>query len=92
VPTLSPALLLAIVFVLIGAQITRIVAPDRGSYLWALLLAAGGVVAGEAIALGMHSSGLSLGSLHPLPEAVGVLLFESVGALLVRPKGGSGPA
>jgi hypothetical protein len=90
--SLSPGLILGLLFTLIGAQLTRIVLPGRGAYGWTLLLAAAGVVAGELVAASVHVGGPSLGPLHPIPDAVAIALFEAVGAVLVSPRRGSGRA
>jgi hypothetical protein len=82
----SPALLLAAAFILIGAQVTRVAAPERGSYLWVLVLATGGAIAGEVAAVSLRIGGPALGSLHPIAEALGIVVFEIVGSLLVRPR------
>ncbi|MGI8847906.1 MAG: hypothetical protein ACR2GX_06550 [Candidatus Dormibacteria bacterium] len=89
--TLSPALVLAVIFVLLGAQVTRLVLPGRGKYFWTVLLAAGGVMVGETVAVALHTGGPAIGPLHPLAEGLGVALFEGLGALLVRPPRHEGP-
>jgi hypothetical protein len=78
----SPGLVLAVLFVLIGATVSGLVTPRRGSYLLTLLLAAAGVVAGELVAIGTKFGGPELGVLHPVADAVGVVLFEVTGAVL----------
>jgi hypothetical protein len=78
----SPELLLAILFVLIGATVSGIVRPRRGSFLLTLVLATAGVLAGELVAIGTHVGGPELGVLHPVADAVGVVLFEVAGAVL----------
>jgi hypothetical protein len=78
----SPGLLLAILFVLIGATVSGLVMPRRGAFLLTLLLAAGGVVAGELVAIATRAGGPQLGVLHPVADAVGVVLFEVTGAVL----------
>ena len=79
---MSPELLLAILFVLIGATVSGIVRPRRGSFLLTLVLAAAGVLAGELVAIATHIGGPELGVLHPVADAVGVVLFEVAGAVL----------
>jgi hypothetical protein len=78
----SPGLLLAILFVLIGATVSGMVMPRRGTYLLTLLLAAAGLVAGELVAIATRVGGPQLGVLHPVADAVGVVLFEVTGAVL----------
>ncbi len=80
--SLSPGLVLAVLFVLIGAQASRLAMPRRGSYLLALVLAASGLVAGELVAIATRIGGPQLGALHPVADAVGVALFEVTGAVL----------
>ncbi|HEY6468521.1 MAG TPA: hypothetical protein VI434_02015 [Candidatus Dormibacteraeota bacterium] len=79
---MSPGLVLAILFVLIGATVSGLVRPRRGSFLLTLLLAAAGVLAGELVAIATHIGGPELGVLHPVADAVGVVLFEVAGAVL----------
>jgi Co/Zn/Cd efflux system component len=79
---MNPAIVVAALFVLIGAQATRLLAPRRLGYLWALLLAAAGLVSAEGVAAALHTGGPQLGVLHPAADALGVLGFELAGALL----------
>jgi hypothetical protein len=67
---------------LIGAQATRVIAPQRLGYIWVLLLAAAGLVCGEGVAQALRSGGPQLGLLHPAADVAGVAGFEVVGALL----------
>jgi hypothetical protein len=78
----SPGLVLAILFVLIGATVSGLVMPRRGAFLLTLVLAATGVVAGELVAIATRVGGPQLGVLHPIADAVGVVLFEVTGAVL----------
>jgi hypothetical protein len=78
----SPGLGLAILFVLIGTTLYALVVPRRGSILLALVLAAGGVIAGELVAIATRIGGPELGALHPVADAVGVVIFEVTGAVL----------
>jgi hypothetical protein len=78
----SPGLGLAILFVLIGTTLSALVMPRRGSVLLAFVLAAAGVVAGELVAIAAHIGGPQLGALHPVADAVGIVLFEVAGAVL----------
>jgi hypothetical protein len=77
---MSPGIVLAVLFVLMGAQVTRLLAPGRGSYPWTLVLASGGVVAGEVLAAMAGWGGPQLGPLHPLPDAGVIALLELLGA------------
>lgn len=79
---MSPGLVLAILFVLIGATVSGLVMPRRGAFLLTLVLAAAGVVAGELVAIATRAGGPQLGVLHPIADAVGVVLFEVTGAVL----------
>jgi len=78
----SPGLGLAILFVLIGTTVSALVMPGRASLLLALLLAGAGVVAGELVAIATRVGGPQLGALHPVADAIGVVLFEVTGAVL----------
>jgi len=78
----SPGLGLAVLFVLIGAQVTRVAAPRRGAYLVLLLLSAAGVASGEAWAAETRLGGPALGALHPLPDVIAIAGFEVIGAVL----------
>ena len=78
----SPGLVLAILFVLIGATVSGIVRPRRGSFLLTLVLAAAGVSPGSSWRSRRRSAVLSSGVLHPVADAVGVVLFEVTGAVL----------
>jgi len=78
----SPGLVLAILFVLIGATVSGLVMPRRGAFVLTLVLAAVGVVAGELVAIATRIGGPQLGVLHPVADAVGVVLFEITGAVL----------
>ena len=79
---MSPGLLLAILFVLIGTTVSALVMPRRGLLVLTLLLAAAGLVAGELVAIATKLGGPQLGALHPVADAVGVVLFEVTGAVL----------
>lgn len=80
---MSPGVLLAVLIVLIGAQVTRLLAPGRGSYPFVLLLACGGTVAGEILAAVSGLGGPAIGPLHPLTDAVLIGAFEVTGAQVV---------
>jgi hypothetical protein len=73
---------LAVLFVLIGAQLTRLAAPRRLGYPWVLLLSAAGLLVGELFALVTKAGGPQVGVLHPVAELVGILAFELLGAML----------
>lgn len=81
----SPGIVAALVFVLLAAQVTRIVTNGRAPYLVALLLAAAGLIAGELLALGIRFDGPSFGVLHPLPDALATAIVETVGLTIVAP-------
>jgi Co/Zn/Cd efflux system component len=83
---MKPAFLIGLLFVLIGAQATRVVAPRRLGYVWVLLLAAAGLVLGELIARALHTGGPRLGELHPVADFAGIGVLELAGALLTAPR------
>ena len=78
----SPGTVLLLVLALIGAQITRVLAPHRSPYVVTLVLAIAGVVGGEAVAYAIHAGGPGLGVLHPVADLVGVAAAEAAGVLL----------
>jgi len=78
----SPALGLALLFVLIGAQVTRLVAPRPVSYVTVLTLAAAGVLGAELLVQAVHAGGPSLGVLHPVADLVGIAISEASALLL----------
>lgn len=80
---ISPALVPLLLIVLIGAQATRLLAPERGSWVWAVVLAAGGVAAAEVAAASTGLGGPGMGTVHPLADTLGIVLFEVLGATLV---------
>ena len=82
---MSPGLLLGVLFALIGAQVTRVIAPHRLGYPVVLALAAAGVVAGELVALALHGGGPVLGPLHPVADVLGIAVLEVVGLTLRVP-------
>ena len=77
---------MAVLLVLMAAQVTRLLVPGRGPYLWALLLAAAGVVAGEILAGSGHFASPAVGVIHPVPDATATALLEAGGALLLSPR------
>ncbi|TMC49693.1 MAG: hypothetical protein E6J14_05580 [Chloroflexi bacterium] len=82
----SPGLVMAVLLVLLAAQLTRLVVPGRGPYLWTLLLAAAGVAAGEILAGSGHFASPVVGVIHPVPDAAATALLEAGGALLLSPR------
>ena len=81
----SPGILLAVLIVAIGAQLTRLLVPRRGNYLIALACAALGLLAAELAALSGHG-GPALGTVHPAADVVGIVLLEAVGLVLAAPR------
>jgi hypothetical protein len=81
----SPGIVLAVLIVAIGAQVTRLVVPGRGNYVIAVACAAVGLLGAELLALGGHG-GPSLGTVHPVADAVGVGVAEIVGLVLAAPR------
>ena len=79
---MSPALALAALFVLIGAQLTRVIAPHRGSYPLLLALAVIGLIAAELVAIAAHIGGPALGVLHPVVDIIGIGVAECAGLVL----------
>ena len=79
---MSPALALALLFVLVGAQATRVLAPRRGSYPWLLTLSLAGLLGAELVCIGLHIGGPTLGVLHPLADAAGIAVAEVAGLAL----------
>ncbi len=79
---MSPALGLALLFMLIGAQAAHVFAPRRLRYTWLLLLAAAGVLGAELAAVALHTGGPALGVLHPVADAAGVAVCELAGTTL----------
>ena len=79
---LSPGLILAVLLVLLTAQVVRLVLPGRGPYLWTVVLSAAGLVAGEVIAASGHLSSPALGVLHPLADLVVIAALQAAGAVI----------
>ena len=76
---MTPSLWLALLFVLIGAQVARLVtARVRVHYVVLLLAACAGFVLGELAAHALHAGGPSVGALHPAADAVGMGVCELV--------------
>jgi hypothetical protein len=78
----SPGFGLAVLVVLIGAQVTRILSPRRLPYLVVLALAAVGLFGAEILVDSWHAGGPTLGALHPVADILGIAVCES-GALLL---------
>jgi hypothetical protein len=81
----SPGLILAVLLVLVVAQVTRLVAPKRGNYLASLGLAAAGLVGGELIAATGHLAGPSIGPVHPLLDVALMAVLEAAGSFVLGP-------
>jgi hypothetical protein len=81
----SPGIVLAVLIVAIGAQLTRVLAPRRGNYALALICAAAGLLGAELLALGGHG-GPTVGAVHPVADAGGIALLEVVGLILAAPR------
>ena len=77
----SPGIVLAVLLVAIGAQATRVALPRRGGYVIAVVCAAAGLLAGEVVALSGHG-GPTLGTIHPVADALGIALAEACGVAL----------
>ncbi|HEY8675638.1 MAG TPA: hypothetical protein VIO13_06680 [Candidatus Dormibacteraeota bacterium] len=82
---MSPGIVLAVLIVAIGAQLTRLLVPGRGNYLVATVCAAVGLLGAELVALSGHG-GPSLGTVHPAADAVGIVVAEAIGLMLVAPR------
>jgi hypothetical protein len=81
----SPGIVLAVLVVAIGAQLTRLLVPRRGNYLVATVCAVVGLLGAELVALSGHG-GPSLGTIHPAADVVGIVLAEAVGLALAAPR------
>ena len=82
---MSPGIVLALLFVAIGAQLTRLLVPHRGNYLLALVCSAVGLLAAELVALEGHG-GPTLGAVHPRADIIGIGLVEAAGLVLAAPR------
>ena len=82
---MSPGIVLAVLIVGIGAQLTRLLAPGRGNYPLAVVCAAIGLLVAELVALSGHG-GPALGVVHPAADAVGIALAEVGGVILAAPR------
>jgi hypothetical protein len=80
----SPGIALAVLITAIGAQLTRLLVPGRGSYLVALGCSALGLLGAEMVALTGHG-GPALGTVHPVADVVGIALAEVAGMALAAP-------
>jgi hypothetical protein len=81
----SPGILLAALIAAIGAQLTRLLVPNRGNYIIAAVCAVAGLLAAELIALTGHG-GPSLGSVHPVADVIGISAAEAAGLVLASPR------
>jgi hypothetical protein len=81
----SPGTVLAVLMVVIGAQVTRLAIPARGNYLLALGAAAAGLLAAELVALSGHG-GPSVGAIHPLADVAGIAVAEAAALVLAAPR------
>jgi hypothetical protein len=81
----SPGIILAVLIVGIGAQLTRLLVPRRGNYLLAVVCAAIGMLMAELVALGGHG-GPALGVVHPIADVAGIALVEAAGLILAAPR------
>jgi hypothetical protein len=81
----SPGIVLAVLIVAIGAQLTRLLVPGRGNYLLALVCAAAGLLGAELVALGGHG-GPTVGAVHPVADAGGIAIVEAAGLILAAPR------
>ena len=79
---MSPALALAVLFVLIGAQVARVLSPRRGAYVWLLVYAVAGLVGAELVCIVLHIGGPMIGVLHPVADILGMALVETAGLAL----------
>lgn len=86
---MSPGLVFGALLVLIGAQVVRLVSPSRARYVWLVLLAAAGFVAGEMFAIATRVGGPLLAGLHPVADAAAIALAEIGAALLAPPRRGT---
>jgi hypothetical protein len=78
----SPGLILAVLVVLVTAQVVRLVVPGRGPYLWTFLLSAAGLVGGEVIAASGHLNVPAMGVLHPVADVVAIAVLQAVGVVI----------
>lgn len=82
---MSPGIVLAVLIVAIGAQLTRLLVPRRGNYLVAMVCAVLGLLAAELVALSGHG-GPVLGTVHPAADVIGIVLAEAIGVALAAPR------
>lgn len=80
----SPGLVLAILLALVATQVTRLVLPERGPYLWTLGVSCVGVVLGELVAGSGRLAGASVGVLHPVLDLAVVAALQAAALLLVH--------
>ena len=84
----SPGLVLAVLLVLVVAQVTRLLAPERAPYLVCLGLAIAGLLGGELIASTGHLGGPGIGVTHPLLDLGLMAALQVVGAFVFAPPSG----
>ncbi|HEY8756352.1 MAG TPA: hypothetical protein VIN65_08410 [Candidatus Dormibacteraeota bacterium] len=82
---MSPGIVLAVLIVAIGTQLTRLLVPRRGNYLVAMVCAVMGLLGAELVALSGHG-GPALGSVHPAADVVGIGIAEAIGVALTAPR------
>lgn len=80
----SPGLVLAVLLALCATQVTRLLFPDRGPFVWTLALSCVGVLLGELVAGSGFLAGAALGVVHPVLDLTVVAAVQAVGMLLVR--------
>lgn len=82
----SPGVVLAIVVVLIAAQIGYVVMPHRGAYRHRLILAVAGFLGAEVFAAVIHGGGPTLGVIHPVVDVVVMASLQAAAIFLVAPR------
>ncbi len=82
---MSPGIVLAVLIVCIGAQLTRLLVPRRGNYLLAMVCAVLGLLAAELVALSGHG-GPMLGTVPPAADVIGIVLAEAIGVAVAAPR------
>ena len=78
-------MVLAVLLVLLCAQLAHLLRRGRGPYLLCLVLSAAGLLGGELLAGAGHLGHPTLGVLHPLADAVVIIALESAGAIVSPP-------
>lgn len=85
----SPGLVLAVFLVAVATQLTRVAIPERGPYVWTLLLSVAGLVGGELLAASGPLANPAVGVIHPLADLAVIAVLQAGGAVLVAPRGPS---